>query len=64
MPMHHGFYRNNSYDEEEDVLLYLMLFIYLLAAWLAGSKFFDQGLSPHPWQRKHRVLTTGPPGNS
>lgn len=32
MPMHHGFYRNNSYDEEEDVLLYLMLFIF----WLHG----------------------------
>lgn len=22
------------------------------------------GLNPHPWQRKHGVLTTGPPGNS
>jgi len=30
--MHHGFYRDNSYDEEEAVLLYLMLLIF----WLYG----------------------------
>ena len=31
---------------------------------LVGSWFPDQGLNPGPQQWKHRVLTTGPPGNS
>ena len=31
---------------------------------LAGSQFLDQGSNPGPQQWKHRVLTTGPPGNS
>ena len=30
---------------------------------LAGSQFPDQGLNPSPWQWKHGVLVTGPPGN-
>ena len=28
-----------------------------------GSWFPNQGLNTQPWQRKHRVLTTGLPGN-
>ena len=31
---------------------------------LSGSSFLHQGLNPHPGQWKHRVLTTGLPGNS
>ena len=34
------------------------------AAQLAGSYFPDQGLNPGPQLWKHRVLTTGQPGNS
>ena len=34
------------------------------AIWLVGSKFPDQGSNPGPRHWKHRVLTTGPPGNS
>ena len=30
----------------------------------AGSWFTDQGSNPGPWQWKHEILTTGPPGNS
>ena len=30
----------------------------------AGSWFKDQGSNPGPWQWKHEILTTGPPGNS
>ena len=33
-------------------------------AWLVGSYCPDLGWNPGPWQWKHQVLTTGPPGNS
>ena len=33
-------------------------------AWLVGSSFPDQPLHLGPWQWKHWVPTTGPPGNS
>ena len=62
VPMHHGFYRDNSYDEEEAVLLYLMLLIF----WLYG--LLDHSSSARDWTHtlgsESRVLTTGPPGNS
>lgn len=34
------------------------------STWFAGSWFTDQGCNPGPWQWKHEILTTGPPGNS
>ena len=32
--------------------------------WLVGSQLPEQGLNPGPWQWKHWILTTRPPGNS
>ena len=40
------------------------LFVFGHAAWLAGILVPDQGFNLGPWQRKHRVVTTGSPGNS
>ena len=45
MPMHHGFYRDNSYDEEEAVLLYLMLFFGCTACWILVLR---PGIEPTP----------------
>ena len=36
----------------------------LLAVWLVGSYFSDQGFNLHPRQQKLKVLTTGQLGNS
>ena len=38
-------------------------FFFGCALWLVGSQFPNQGSSPSPWHWRHRVLTTGPPGN-
>ena len=32
--------------------------------WLVESQLTEQGLNPGPWQWKHWILTTRPPGNS
>ena len=32
--------------------------------WLVESQLPEQGLNPGPWQWKHWILTTRPPGNS
>ena len=40
------------------------LFVFGHAAWLAGILVPDQGFNLGPWQRKHRVVTTGSLGNS
>ena len=40
------------------------LFIYCHAVQLVGPYFPNQGSNLGPCQWKHRVLTTGPPGNS
>ena len=39
-------------------------FFFALLHGLQGSKFPDQGSNPCPQQWKHRILNTGPPGNS
>ena len=42
----------------------LSFFFFPQTAKLVGSQFPDKGSNPGPWQRKHGVLSTGPPGNS
>ena len=45
---------------------YLFLFIWLHRVLVVahGNQFPDQGSNPAPLYREHRVLATGPPGNS
>ena len=44
--------------------LHLFFISFLLAAGAVGCQFLTKELSPHPWQWKCRVLTTGSPRNS
>ena len=47
-------------------ILFKILFLFYFwpdPAWLARSQFPDQGLNPGPQEWKHKILTTGPPGN-
>ena len=44
--------------------LHLFFITFLLATGAVGCQFLTKESSPHPWQWKFRVLTTGPPRNS
>ena len=42
----------------------IFIYLFILALWLVGSYFPDQGSNPGPGSEHARVLTTGLPGNS
>ena len=46
------------------MLLFYFIYFFGCTVRLVGSWFPDQGSNPCPPQWKHRVLTTGLPGNS
>ena len=44
--------------------MHKVLFFSCSTVRFVGSQSPEQGMNPGPWQGKHTVLTTGPPGNS
>ena len=47
---------------EDPHLIQVSIYLFM-ATWLVGFYFLNKQLNPGP-QKVHRVLTTGPPGNS
>ena len=47
-----------------DIIGLFCLFVYGHTLWHMGSWFLNLELNSDPLKWKHRVLTTGPPGNS
>ena len=62
----HSFWKWWSRGENrgDSECLHLFFISFPLAAGVEGCQFLTKELSPHPWQWKCRVLTTGPPRNS
>ena len=54
-------FKNNIKTGRHDNLFLLFIWLYCVAC---GIFVLWPGIEPWPWQWKHRVLTTGPPGNS
>ena len=54
-------FKNNIKTGRHDNLFLLFIWLYCVAC---GIFVLWPRIEPRPWQWKHRVLTTGPPGNS
>ena len=59
---HSGSFLFLRWEKQNAVRLFVCVFF--LTTWLARSQFPNEGLNLCPRQWEHRVLTTGPPGNS